>query len=168
MRLAPKSLAGQLTLLLLLALTVAQGVAVALFAWERIEALRDAHRDNAVARTATVVRLLRGTPPALHESVVAAASTGSRAFRWRRSPWSTRPGPARGPPRLPASSPPCSMPVRSGVKVAPLWTRYMEDDDDWTKTMITTMTMTGTTITTTDIGNSTGSRLPSPLVRGAG
>ena len=55
MRLAPKSLAGQLTLLLL-ALVVAQGVAVALFAWERIEALRDAHRDNAVARTARIGR----------------------------------------------------------------------------------------------------------------
>ena len=54
MRLAPKSLAGQLTLLLLLALTVAQGVAVALFAWERIEALRHAHRDNAVARAARI------------------------------------------------------------------------------------------------------------------
>ena len=54
MRLAPKSLAGQLTLLLVLALAVAQAVAIALFAWERIEALRDAHRENAVTRTATV------------------------------------------------------------------------------------------------------------------
>ena len=54
MRLAPKSLAGQLTLLLVLALAVAQAVAVALFAWERIEALRDAHRENAVTRAATV------------------------------------------------------------------------------------------------------------------
>ena len=63
MRLAPSSLAGQLTLLLLLALAAAQGIAVALFAWERIEALRHAHRDDAVQRTATVARLLAGTPP---------------------------------------------------------------------------------------------------------
>ena len=62
MRLAPRSLAGQLTLLLLLALAAAQGVAVALFAWERMEALRDAHRDDAVLRTATVARLLGDTP----------------------------------------------------------------------------------------------------------
>ena len=61
MRLAPKSLAGQLTLLLRLALAVAQGVAVALFAWERIEALCDAYRENAAARAATVVRPLRDT-----------------------------------------------------------------------------------------------------------
>ena len=75
MRLAPKTLAGQLTLLLLLALAAAQGVVVALFAWERLEALRHAHRDSAVLRTATVARLLGDTPPPLHEAVIAAAST---------------------------------------------------------------------------------------------
>lgn len=63
MKFAPTSLAGQLTLLLLIALAIAQGVAVTLFARERIEAARRAYRDNAVLRTETVMRLLDGTPP---------------------------------------------------------------------------------------------------------
>ena len=75
LRFAPTSLAGQLTLLLLIALAIAQGVAVTLFARERIEAARHAHRDNAVLRTETVMRLLDGTPPELHDSVIAAASS---------------------------------------------------------------------------------------------
>ncbi|MYH59908.1 MAG: HAMP domain-containing protein [Boseongicola sp. SB0675_bin_26] len=75
LKLAPTSLAGQLTLLLLVALALAQGVAVALFAWERIEAKRHAYRDNAVLRTETVVRLLGGAPPELHDAVIAAASS---------------------------------------------------------------------------------------------
>ena len=80
MSLAPKSLAGRLALLMLLALAVAQGVAVALFAWERVEALRHAHRDNAVLRMADVARLVRSTPPELHDAVVAAASTDVARF----------------------------------------------------------------------------------------
>ncbi|MXY66753.1 MAG: two-component sensor histidine kinase, partial [Gammaproteobacteria bacterium] len=68
MRLAPKSLAGRLTLLLLIALAIAQGVAMILFTRERIEAVRHAHKDNVILRTATVARLLRDTPPALHGS----------------------------------------------------------------------------------------------------
>ena len=97
MRLAPKSLAGQLTLLLLLALAVAQGVAVALFAWERIEALREAHRDNAVARVATVVRLLRDTPPALHDAVIAGTVAWVELILAYRPDLSarTRPGPTQ-------------------------------------------------------------------------
>ena len=75
MKLAPTSLARQLTLLLLVALALAQGVAVALFAWERNEAARHAYRDNAVLRTETVMRLLGGTPPELHDSVITAASS---------------------------------------------------------------------------------------------
>ncbi len=51
-----RPLAGQFTLLLLLALATAQGIAVALFAWERIEALRHVYRIDAVRRTATVAR----------------------------------------------------------------------------------------------------------------
>ena len=86
MRLAPRSLAGQLSLLLLLALALAQGIAVALFTWERIEAVRDAHRDNVILRTATVARLLRETPPRLHDAVVAAASTDLARFSLTREP----------------------------------------------------------------------------------
>ena len=130
MRLAPKSLAGQLTLLLLLALAVAQGIAVALFAWERIEAVRHAHRDNAVVRAASVARLLRDTPPALHESVVAAASTGLTRFSLSRKPLVGRTGSGKRAAAIARDLSAALGTATGSVRVAPLWTRYL-DDDDW-------------------------------------
>ena len=59
MRIAPQSLACQLTLLLL-AFAAAQGIAVALFAWGA--------RWRYAMRSATVARLLGGTPPGLYDS----------------------------------------------------------------------------------------------------
>ena len=129
MRLAPKSLAGQLTLLLLLALAVAQGIAVALFAWERIEAVRHAHRDNAVLRTASVARLLRDTPPALHESVVAAASTGLTRFSLSREPLVGRTGSGKRAAAIARDLSAALGTTTESVLVAPLWTRYLGDDD---------------------------------------
>ena len=130
MRFAPKSLAGQLTLLLLIALATAQGIAVALFAWERIEAARHAHRDNAVLRTATVARLLRGTPPALHDAVIAAASTELARFSLTGEPVVEETGTGE---RAAAIARDLAAALGTGperVRVAPLWTRYM-DDGDW-------------------------------------
>ena len=80
MRFAPSSLAGQLALLLLLALVVAQGIAIALFAAERSEAVQHAHRESIIARAGTVAQLLRETPPALHGATLAAASNGEAQF----------------------------------------------------------------------------------------
>ncbi len=80
LKLVPKSLAGRLTLLLLLVLIIAQGVAMALFVHERIEAVRHTHQDNVILRTATVARLLRDTPPALHEAIVVATTTDFLRF----------------------------------------------------------------------------------------
>ena len=138
MRFAPKSLAGQLTLLLLLALAAAQGVAVALFAWERMEALRDAHRDDAVLRTATVARLLGDTPPALHDSVIAAASTELARFSLTGEPVVGETGTgeraaAIAGERAAAIAGNLSAALGVGaerVRVAPLWTRFLFDDDD--------------------------------------
>ena len=130
MRLAPKSLAGQLTLLLLLALAVAQGIAFALFAWERIEAVRHAHRDNAVLRAASVARLLRDTPPALHESVVAAASTGLTRFSTSREPLVEETGAGERAAAITRDLSAALGTTTENVRVAPLWTRYL-DDDDW-------------------------------------
>ena len=130
MRLAPKSLAGQLTLLLLLALAVAQGIAFALFAWERIEAVRHAHRDNAVLRAASVARLLRDTPPALHESVVAAASTGLTRFSLSREPLVEETGAGERAAAIARNLSAALGTTTESVRVAPLWTRYL-DDDDW-------------------------------------
>ncbi len=131
MRFAPKSLAGQLTLLLLLVLAAAQGIAVALFAWERIEALRHAHRDDAIQRTATVARLLAGTPPTLHEAVIAAASTELVRFSLTDKPVV---GAADAGEQASAIADDLSAALRApaaGIRVAPLWTRYMDDDDHW-------------------------------------
>ena len=134
MRLAPKSLAGQLTLLLLLALAIAQGVAAALFAWERIEAVRHTHRDNAIARAATVARLLRDTPPALHDAVVAAV--GTDLVRFSLAPEALV-GDVGTSERTAAIARDLSAALEAGperVRVAPLWTRYRDDDDeddDW-------------------------------------
>ena len=130
MRFAPKSLTGQLTLLLLLALAAAQGVAVALFAWERMEALRDAHRDDAVLRAATVARLLGDTPPELHDSVIATASTELARFSLTAGPLVGETGAGE---RAAAIAGKLSAALGVGperVRVAPLWTRFL-DDDDW-------------------------------------
>ncbi|MCY4502413.1 MAG: ATP-binding protein [Alphaproteobacteria bacterium] len=131
MRLAPKSLAGQLTLLLLLALAVAQGVAVALFAWERMEALRHAYQDDAVLRTATVARLLGGTPPELHGSVIAAASTELARFSLSREPLVGETGTGEGAAAI-ANDLSAALGVDAArIRVAPLWSQYLDDDDDW-------------------------------------
>ena len=129
MRFVPKSLAGQLTLLLLLALAAAQGVAVALFAWERLEALRDAHRDDAVLRTATVARLLGETPPGLHDAVIAAASTELARFSLTGAPVVAETGTGE---RAAAIADGLSAALGVGadrVRVAPLWTPFLGDDD---------------------------------------
>ena len=86
MRLTPRSLAGRLTLLLLLALAIAQGIAVFLFAEERMEAVRHAHRDNVMVRAGTVARLLADTPDALHGPIVSAASTDFVRFSLTEEP----------------------------------------------------------------------------------
>ncbi|MCY4505449.1 MAG: ATP-binding protein [Acidobacteria bacterium] len=130
MRLVPRSLAGQLTVLLLLALAVAQGVAVALFAWERLEALRDAHRGNAVLRTATVAQLLGDTPPGLHAAVIAAASTRLTRFSLTSDPAVGETSTGERAAAI-ANNLSAALGVRvERVLVAPLWTRYV-DDDDW-------------------------------------
>ena len=129
MRLAPRSLAGQLTLLLLIALAVAQGIAVALFAWERMEAVRHAHRDNAVLRTATVARLLGDTPPELHDAIIAAASTEFARFSLTGAPVVVETGAGE---RTAAIARGLAAALGAGpqrVRVAPLWTRYLHDDD---------------------------------------
>ena len=130
MRFAPKSLAGQLTLLLLLALAAAQGIAVALFAWERIEALRHAHRGDAVERTATVARLLGGTPPGLHDEVIAAASTELARFSLSREPLVEETGAGERAAAIAGDLSAALGIASERVRVAPLWTRFMDDDDD--------------------------------------
>ncbi len=80
MRLWPKSLAGRLAALLILTLVTAQIVTFALFSGERISAFVTAYREDLFFRLVSLVDLLEETPPALHERLVATASSaGYRA-----------------------------------------------------------------------------------------
>ncbi len=79
-RLWPRTLAGQLVLLLLLALFGAQLLSFLIFADERRLALLAAGREQVIARTAAVVRLLAETPPELHRRIVRAASSDRLRF----------------------------------------------------------------------------------------
>jgi signal transduction histidine kinase len=80
-RLWPKSLAGQLVLIVLLALVAGQALSFAIFADERRAALRTANREQVLARTATLVRLLEETPPYLHAPILAASSSRQLRFQ---------------------------------------------------------------------------------------
>ena len=80
MRLLPRSFAGQLALLLLIALCVAQATAFFLFASERMRASRDYFHDTIVNRTATLLRLLDEIPADYHDRLLEAASSGFVSF----------------------------------------------------------------------------------------
>jgi len=75
MRLWPRSLARRLALLLVLTLVAAQALTFALFARERVEALRETYREDLFARFVSLVRLIEDAPPDLHERLAATASS---------------------------------------------------------------------------------------------
>ena len=79
-RLWPRRLAGQLITLLLLALILSQAASVVIFMDERRFAIRAAERKQILERTASIVRLIESTPPALHDQIVRTASTGHLRF----------------------------------------------------------------------------------------
>lgn len=74
-RLVPKSLAGQLIGLILIALLGGHIVAFTILAEERRDALQAASRGEVLARTATIARLLSVSAPALHEDILKNAQT---------------------------------------------------------------------------------------------
>ena len=129
MRLTPRSLAGRLTLLLLLALAIAQGIAVFLSAEERVEAVRHAHRDNVMVRAGTVARLLADTPIALHGAIVSAASTDFVRFSLTAEPLV---GEGATGSRAAAIAHDLSAALgvaRERVRVAPPWSRHRDERD---------------------------------------
>lgn len=75
MRLVPKSLRGQLVLLILAALIVAQGLSLWLFVDERSLAVRLALGLEAAERAVNVARLIEQAPEALHPSILRAADS---------------------------------------------------------------------------------------------
>jgi signal transduction histidine kinase len=74
-RLWPTRLAGQLIALLLLALILAQAISLWIFLDQRRFAVQSANRLQILSRTASIIRLLEDTPPALHAQILRAAST---------------------------------------------------------------------------------------------
>ena len=170
MRLTPRSLAGRLTLLLLLALAIAQGIAVFLFAEERVEAVRHAHRDNVMVRAGTVARLLADTPDALHDPIVSAASTEFVRFSLTEEPLVGEIGTGT---RAAAIAQDLSVALdvgRERIRVAPPWGRHRPDDDrDDHRGSTTATTMTRVIIITAPgAGGATGSPRPWPCPVGAG
>ena len=80
-RLWPRSLAGQLVLIVLVALLAGQALSLLIFADERRAAVRAANREQVLARTAGLVRLLEETPPALQDRLLDASSGALVRFR---------------------------------------------------------------------------------------
>lgn len=70
-----RSLRGQLVLLVVVALAVAQVISLWLFADERSLAVRAALGFEAAGRAANVARLIEEAPPALHPSILRAANS---------------------------------------------------------------------------------------------
>ncbi len=70
----PRRMAGQLVVLLLLAMVAAQGAAFWLFADERRAALDSLRYQQVVGRLATVVRMLRAVPAEQQAALIAAAA----------------------------------------------------------------------------------------------
>jgi len=85
-RLVPKSLAGQLIAILLLALVGGHVLTLIIFSDERREVVEETNRRQALTRIVAVVRLLNATPENLHERVIDSASTPLLQFSLGQQP----------------------------------------------------------------------------------
>jgi signal transduction histidine kinase len=74
------SLAGQLVVVMLLALLAVQTASLVLFAGDRRAMLRAVRQENVIERTAQVARALSAVPPELRDTVLAAASSARLRF----------------------------------------------------------------------------------------
>ncbi len=80
-RVLPRSLTGQIVLLLVVAVLASQTANLAFMADERRLAVHAAAREQVLERTASIVRLLAETPPRLHGGLLQAVSTRTVRFR---------------------------------------------------------------------------------------
>ena len=83
MRLLPRSFTGQLALLLVLALLIAQAAAILIYSHERIKVARDLFQEAILDRTAAILLLLEDAPEELHFRMLDTAS--SPFFRFSTS-----------------------------------------------------------------------------------
>jgi signal transduction histidine kinase len=75
-RLWTRSLAGQMVVLLLLALVVSHAIGFYIYRDERTQVIRGALKEEFLARTAAVTRLLDATPADLHGEILRAGGSG--------------------------------------------------------------------------------------------
>jgi signal transduction histidine kinase len=90
-RIIPRTLGGQLIALLLLALALSQGIALAIYASERAEAVRQADRSGLLESAASVLRVLRLAAAEARPALAAAASS-PRVRIWVSAESAARPG----------------------------------------------------------------------------
>jgi len=82
----PRSLAGQLTAVLLIILIAAQAVVLIILHDERRLALMFAARQEVLSRIVAVVKLMEEAPPGLHKAILASASTPGARFHLSDTP----------------------------------------------------------------------------------
>lgn len=86
LRILPKSIAGQLLLLLLGAVLIGQIATLVLFSQSRRAAVEMAAREQVLGRVAALVRLVEDTPPDLHPRILATASSARLVYSIDRRP----------------------------------------------------------------------------------
>ncbi|MBD8893999.1 ATP-binding protein [Roseibium litorale] len=84
--LLPSTLGGQLIALLVLAVVSAQAISLWAFHDERRGALMEVARDNVLARSISLTKLIEDTPDSLHPRILEASSSRSAAFWIGASP----------------------------------------------------------------------------------
>ena len=89
-RLWTRSLTGQMVVLLLLALVLSHAIGFVIYRDERTQALRGALKEEFLARTAAVTRLLDNSPGELHGEILRAG--GSGITRYWLGPEPAQPG----------------------------------------------------------------------------
>ncbi|MFN4156651.1 MAG: ATP-binding protein [Paracoccaceae bacterium] len=99
MRLAPRSLTGQLALLILAAFVAAQIISLWLFADERGRSLQDALRRETAERSAAVVLALEAAPATLRADILAVARSAHADFVLAPQALVTADAPERSPSR---------------------------------------------------------------------
>ncbi len=92
MRFAPRTLAGQLIGLVMIALVIAQVASLVLFFGERSQAIRSARHLGLLERTASIVQVIEKTPKESREAIIAAIrSPRLRVWISEQSPLTTDP-----------------------------------------------------------------------------
>ncbi|MEP4771015.1 MAG: ATP-binding protein [Roseibium sp.] len=88
----PRKLASQLILLLLVAIFVAQAIALVIFHDQRRIAMVALARDNVLSRAVSIAELLEDTPPTLQSRILEASSTRFATFWVSETPLAPEPG----------------------------------------------------------------------------